>query len=335
MKNGKGRFPKVIMLMLMLLPAIANGQGKLAQTGLQFLDIGVSPRAEGMGGAFVIAGSKADALFYNPAGIARDNTTYDIMFSRVQWFADIGYNAVGIAYTPFSGEYGVFGLSFQNGDYGDFYGTKVSSGSSSGYEDTGIFSPTAFAIGLSYGKQLTDKFSIGGQVKYVSQTLGSNILVAGGSSKDNSVSGFAFDFGMIYSTGIKGFDFGMLIKNFGTDFKYEQYSFEAPLTFRIGLSLKVFELAGMTDSGQELRLVADAVHPRDYGEHLDLGAEYGLYKVVSLRLGYKVNYSEQGFTAGIGLNYDVASDLNLRVDYGYGSFGIWDSVHRFSVGFSL
>jgi hypothetical protein len=335
MKKGTRDFTAMMVIILLLLPAMTLGQEKLAQTGLQFLDIGVSPRAEAMGGAFVLAGDNADALFYNPAGIAKSSTVYDLTLNRVQWFADMKYNAVGAIYRPFSGDYGVFGVSFLNAAYGDFYGTRVAAGSSEGYQDIGIFSPTAIAVGLSYGKQLSDNFSIGGQAKYIRQDLGSNIMEAGGPSKENVVSGFAFDFGMVYSTAIKGFDFGMSIKNFATDFKFEQYSFEAPLTFRIGISLKVFQLMGMTETGQDILVVADAVHPRDSGEHLDLGAEYTFFKIVSIRAGYKVNYSEQRFTAGIGLNQDLASSLNVRFGYAYGSFGIWNAVHRFSVGFSL
>jgi hypothetical protein len=335
MKKGTQHVAPMLVIVMLLLPAITHGQEKLAQTGLQFLDIGLSPRAEAMGGAFVLAGDNADALFYNPAGIARFNSSYDFTMNRVQWFADIKYNGIGAIYRPFSGDYGVFGVSFLNGAYGDFYGTRVAAGSAEGYTDIGIFTPTAYALGLSYGKQLSDNFSIGGQVKYVKQDLGSNILVAGGSSKENVVSGLAFDFGMMYSTAIKGFDFGMSIKNFAPDFKFEQYSFEAPLTFRIGVSLKVFQLMGMTETGQDILVVVDAVHPRDSGEHLDVGAEYTFFKMVSLRAGYKVNYSEQRFTAGIGLNQDLASSLNVRFGYAYGSFGIWNAVHRFSVGFSI
>jgi hypothetical protein len=335
MKKGTQYFAGMITIILLLLPVLTYGQEKLAQTGLQFLDIGISPRAEALGGAFVLAGNNADALFYNPAGIAKTSSDYDITLNRVQWFADIKYNAIGAIYRPFSGDYGVFGLSFLSGSYGDFYATRVAAGTSEGYQDMGTFSPTAFAVGLSYGKQLSDNFSIGGQVKYVRQDLGSNILTAGGSSKDNSVSGFAFDFGMMYSTAIKGFDFGMSIKNFATDFKYEQYSFEAPLTFRVGISLKVLQLMGISETGQDILVVADAVHPRDSGEHLDVGAEYTFFKIVALRVGYKVNYSEQGFTAGIGLNQDLASSMNVRFGYAYGSFGIWNAVHRFSVGLSL
>ncbi|MGB2869485.1 MAG: PorV/PorQ family protein [Bacteroidota bacterium] len=335
MRKGTQYSLLTIVAMVFLLSAIMQAQQKLAQTGLQFLEIGLSPRAEAMGGAFVLAGDKADALFYNPAGIAKGSPSYDIVLNRVQWFADMNYNAIGATYQPSSGEYGVIGLSFLTADYGDFYGTRVAAGTPEGYEDIGMFTPTAYAVGLSYAKEITDKFTIGGQAKYVSQALGSNMLTAGGSQKENSVSGYSFDFGMMYSTAIKGFDFGMSIKNFAADFKYEQYSFEAPLTFRVGVSLRPFELLGMPDPDNDLLIVADAVHPRDFGEHLDLGAEYTLSKMVSFRVGYKVNYSEQDLTAGLGFNYSVLSDVNVRMDYAYGRFGLWNNVQRLALGFTM
>ncbi len=335
MEKGKRCRAMMLVVIMVLVPALAQGQEKLAQTGLQFLDIGVSARAEAMGGAFVLAGDNADALFYNPAGIARSTTMFDVSVNRVQWFADMNYNAIGVTYRPVSGDYGVFGLSFLNADYGDFYGTRVAAGTPAGYEDTGIFTPTAFALGLSYARQLSERFSIGGQAKYLTQDLGTNILTFGGSEKKNSVSGFAFDFGVMYRTPIEGFDFGMSIKNFATDFKFEQYSFEAPLAFRVGLQFRVLELTGLSAENHDFLVVADAVHPRDSNEHLDLGAEYTFDRHVSLRVGYKVNYSEQGLTGGLGVNYDIVQGLNVRVNYAYGTFGLWSAVHRFSVGLSM
>ncbi len=333
LKNMKKTYYCIALICISLYGNL-KAQDKLAQTGLQFLEIGVSPRAEAMGGAFVVTGNNSDAIFYNQAGLSNINTKIDATFSRVQWFADIAYNALGITYKPSNGNYGVIGLSFQSADYGDFYGTRVAAGTAAGYEDTGIFSPTTFIFGLSYAKQLNDRFSIGGQVKYVTQNLGSNVLTFGGPIEENNVSGLVFDFGMIYSTSFKGFDFGMSIKNFSTDFKFEEFAFEAPLTFRMGVLLNVMEILKINPTGQNILLSVDAIHPRDFGEHLNIGLEYKLYDFVSFRGGYKFNYSEESFTAGIGLEQKI-SELDLRIDYSYGAFGIWSNVQRFSIGFSF
>ena len=329
-------FTKKIFIVIGLVILFVNqneAQTKLAQTGLQFLEIGQSSRAEGMGSAFVIAGNNSEAMFYNPAGIALVKNELDVSFNRIQWFADMSYNSVGALYKPADGLFGVFGINIINTDYGEFKGTRVSN-NSLGYEDTGIFTPHAYAIGLSYGNQLTDKFSIGGQIKYVAQNLGTNIHTLGGPEIENVVSGFVFDFGMIYKTGLKGFDFGMSIKNFATDFKFEEFAFEAPITFKVGLAVNVFEVFNENESNNYLLLAIDAVHPRDYDEHLNIGLEYKIFNMISFRTGYKFNYSEQSFTAGIGVNYIIGS-MDLRFNYSYGTFGIWSNVQRLSIGFGL
>ena len=43
----------------------------------------------------------------------------------------------------------------------------------------------------------------------------------------------------------------------------------------------------------------DAIHPRDYTERINLGAEYVLMDMIALRAGYRFNYDEEGLTAGL------------------------------------
>ena len=53
-----------------------------------------------------------------------------------------------------------------------------------------------------------------------------------------------------------------------------------------------------------------------------------------LRGGYKFNYDEDGLTLGAGVNVKVAG-TQIRLDYAYGSFGIFDYIQRFSFIFSF
>jgi hypothetical protein len=96
----------------------------------------------------------------------------DATASINQWIADIRHNSVSLAVKPFDGDYGVLGLSLQYVDYGDFYGTRVNPFAPLGYDETGIFTLNALAVGVGYAKQLTDRFSIGGQIRFVHQDLG-------------------------------------------------------------------------------------------------------------------------------------------------------------------
>jgi len=163
---------------------------KLAQTGLQFLEIDVSARAAAMGGAFMMVGDDANAMFYNPAGIAKMQSGMDLFASRTQWIADISYNAGGIVKD--FGNLGTFGVSFITANYGDIIGTRVSS-TEKGFSETGNLNVGAYAVGLSYARSLTNKFTVGGQIKFAAQNLGKN-LFSNGSTVNSKVSGLAFDF---------------------------------------------------------------------------------------------------------------------------------------------
>jgi hypothetical protein len=72
-------------------------------------------------------------------------------------------------------------------------------------------------------------------------------------------------------------------------------------------------------------------HPRDFEEKYQVGLEYFYQKMFILRSGYMGNYDERGLTAGIGFRQKV-SEHELRIDYAFQNFGVFNSVHTFSFG---
>ena len=118
----------------------------------------------------------SSALFFNPAGMAEMPTLLDATASINQWIADIRHSTFTLALSPAQGNYGVIGFSLQSVDYGEFYGTQVNQATPLGYDDLGTFNLSALAVGLGYAKQLTDRFSVGGQVRWVQQDLGSSLV---------------------------------------------------------------------------------------------------------------------------------------------------------------
>jgi hypothetical protein len=87
----------------------------------------------------------------------------------------------------------------------------------------------------------------------------------------------------------------------------------------------------MNSSAQTLLIAFDLVQPRDYDQQYNIGLEYGFKNLLFLRGGYKINYDEESYSLGFGLNYD-----GYRIDYAYSDFGTYlNSVHRFSFGISL
>jgi hypothetical protein len=97
----------IVLMLLLLLPVVLVGQAKVGTAGAQFLKLGVGARANGMGDAFVAVSNDATAMYYNPAGLTQ---LYDreIIFTHVDYPAEIAYEFVGLAY-PLYRVGGVFG----------------------------------------------------------------------------------------------------------------------------------------------------------------------------------------------------------------------------------
>ena len=314
---------------LLTVPALAVVK-KVAQTGLQFLKIDMSTRAAAMGGSYIVVGNDATAMFYNPAGLAKMESRIDAFVTQTQWIADISYIGGGLAYN--AGNWGTFGVSYLTSDYGgSIMGTRYDPTTAKGFIDTGELKVGAYALGFSYAKALTNKFTLGGQIKYCYQQLGENLVPEGPTNK-NEVSGLAYDFGTIFYPGFKSFRLGMTVRNFSPEFKYVQEGFELPMTFVIGVAMDVMDLMG--EHQNPLLVSIDATHPRDYTERVHVGAEYTYMNLVSLRAGYKFNYDMEGLTAGIGFQKKLGG-IGLNIGYAYSDVQYFDAVHRISLGVSF
>lgn len=338
MKNNVYRmfFSLVIICFL-----ITNGQTqekqKLAQSGFQFLSVVSDARAAGMGEAMTSMQFASSALFFNPAGMSELEGIIDISTSVNQWIADINHYTFGIATKPFGDEYGVFGASVQSVEYGDFYGTRVSVTNPLGYEDTEKFSLSAMAIGIGYALQLTEKFSVGAQVRWVHQDLGESIIPiirtgvdTTAKTVDNTLSPLVFDFGTIYRTGLKSLAFGMSVRNFSKEVKYVEEGFQAPLVFTIGISMNMMDFVENMYPDHKLNLSMDASHFRSHPEQIKIGLDYIFRDLLSLRMGYISNNFESNFTYGIGVALS-----GFAVDYAYTPFGVFNHVQRLTARFSL
>lgn len=321
------KFILIILLCLLIgaIPAHAVIK-KVAQTGLQFMKVDVGTRAAALGGSYTVIGNDASAMFYNPAGIGKMDKKAEVFVTQTQWIADITYNAGAVAFN--AGNLGIFGLSFITADYGEILGTRVAA-TEKGFEDTGTLDVGAYAIGLTYARQITDKFIVGGQIKYCYQQLGENRMNTAGTVSKNEVNGLAYDFGTIFYPGFKSMRFGMSIRNFSQQFKYRQEGFQLPLTFTLGVAMDVMDFVGEHEN--PLVVSIDASHPRDYTERILIGAEYTLFNMLSLRGGYKMNFDEEGLTGGVGFKTEL-SGIRLDLGYSYSDFGVFDMVNRISVG---
>ena len=320
---------KFLLTIIIILAVVshASAQVKLAQTGFQYLSVGQDARAVGMGEAFTCMEGVAAGMFYNPASLTGFDGMIDVSGNYFTWIADIKYMSFTLGVDPWGGQYGTFGLSIQSVDYGDFYGTIVWP-NENGYLPTEIFNPSAISIGIAYAKALSEKFTVGGQVKWVSQQLGKS-TIPGEGTKRNVTDVVAFDFGTIYNTGFESLNFGMSVRNFSSEVKYEQEGFQLPLTFKLGLSINAFDFTDLNPEMHRLLVLVDAVHPRAFKEYLNLGTEYLFLQTFALRVGYITHQDDYGFTAGFGLR-----QFGFEIDYAYAPFDIFEDVHRFTLRFT-
>lgn len=323
----------VSLLISSLNQSNAQERKKLAQTGMKFLSVSLDPRASALSDAMTTVQNNSASMLYNPSAMAEMNRFVDYSFGTTRWIADINYIYGTAALNLFDGQYGVIGLSLVAVDYGEFNGTIVAN-NDDGYIDVGTYKPTAIALGVGYAKALSQKFSVGGNIRFVRQSMGTSVVTldANGNAvtKEHKAEVLSFDFGMLYHTGFKSLDFGMSIRNFSKEIKYIDESFQLPLTFQIGLSMNLIDLTEIDRGMHSLLFSVDASHPRDYPEQVSFGMEYTFLNTFSIRGGYTFPTDEQEFSAGVGFKQELA-DVNFAIDYSYTPFGIFDNVHRVSI----
>jgi len=322
----------LVTVVLSIFSATAFAQQKLAQTGMKFLNVGMNARITAMGEAFTAVEGSSSSMYYNPACMARLNSLFDFSFGQTKWIADINYNYADFAFSPSQGDYGVFGVALMFVDYGELKET-IRANNADGYLYLGTFKPTSSVIGLGYANALSDRFSIGANVKLVTQNLGSSstlLDVQGNPTKTkSSIDVMVYDFGMLYKTGFKSLNFGATVRNFSKEVRYEKEDFQLPLIFKIGLSVNAMDFLPENKEMHSFILSVDATHPRDYPEQVNVGGEYMFMKILSVRAGYMMNNDEFGFTSGFGIQ-KTFNDVVLGFDYSYTPFGRFKEVDRIS-----
>jgi hypothetical protein len=328
---------RVFVILFLLLSGIVYpqvGLNKTAQSTMNFLLVGTSPRASAMGEAFTTVGYGAESIFYNPAGLTGTEKDFDIVVNYTSWIADIDYYSGGIAWNV--GDFGVFGVHLLTVNYGVINGTRLAppdGGSYAlGYIETGLVKNVgAYSLGLSYAKAITREFSIGGTAKLAGQNLGENLY----SGSRNNASKIVFDAGVKYLTDFNDFTFGMSIRNFSTNIKREEIDEQLPLLFSLGASVNILKVLS-TGAAETNSLIwaVDILHPNNYSERVNLGFEFRTLDMLSFRFGYQTNRDLASWSGGLGINTTLA-EYDVSVNYSYSSFELLSDVNRLSLVFSF
>jgi hypothetical protein len=318
---------------------------RVAQSGMTFLSIDVGARAAAMGGSYICMDGDANALFWNPAGISTVRK-FDFVAHTTSWLAEIKEHTIGLVYG--TDRYGAVGISFLAMDNPAVHITQFTTGEDwvdLGYQDV----VKQFALGLTYAKGITDRFSVGGQIKWAHEDLGtysymdrSATEVVDGLERPLQVNNWeakkdvlVYEFGTFYYTGYQDLRLALSIRNFAPRTRYQLEYFELPLIFSLGMAMNVLSPLVSDAHNHVLTLCINAAQSRDYSERLQIGGEYWYQDIIAFRAGYKFNYDLESFAAGIGLKKNLGS-FQGRIDYAYSSTeSIFSSVHRFSFGISF
>lgn len=332
----------LLITWLFCLVSLINAQsiGRVGTTAAPFLKIGVGARALAMGEAYTTLADDITGLYWNPAGIA-NGVGKQFLFAHYDYIAEITYDYVGVT-LPVTA-LGTFGLFAGSLGMPDIERTTVRSPDGTGEK----VSASSFVLGFSYARALTDRFSIGGNVKYITESIW-----------HTSSKGMAFDVGILYRTIFKNIRLGMSISNFGTPLQLtgrdllvqhdvdelidgnneninanlETESFPLPIVFRVGVSSNILE-DFFEINDYDWILAVDAIHPNDNKEYLNVGTELMVQDMVALRAGYRQLFledSEGGLTFGIGLQFNVM-ELKINLDYANIDFGRLDHQNKFSL----
>jgi len=323
----------ITFLLVLCLIQNIQAQEKLAQTGFQFLSVISDARAAALAGSVTSLENQSSSLFFNPATMSLDTNFINVSFSLNNWIADIKHQNFSLSINPADGLYGVFGVSLQIVDYGEILGTVVSS-SEKGYEDIGLIDASALALGLGYSKRISDKFSVGGQIKWVKQSLGESTIGTDPlniEKVNNRISTLSFDFGTLYKTGFKSLAFGMSVRNFSPEVKYASEGFQLPLKFSMGISMNVLDFASAdVQKYHSLILSIDAINASSHKGQVSFGVDYKFLNVFSLRGGYITNNHENKFAVGIGVSF-----IGFTFDYALTPYGVLGNINRFTFRYNL
>jgi hypothetical protein len=253
-----------------------------------------------------------EALYFNPAGVAATDANTEVMFSHLNWIADI--NVEYAAIVSRMGEFGYLGASFKSIGFGDIEQTTVENPDGTG----NTFSPNYLTMGLTYSRAMTDRILFGVTGKLISEKI----------LRESAV-GMGFDFGLQYMSGITGLKVGITLLNLGPNMTFD------------GQDLEHAVLLPDTEEGAEEEAIRTTLASFDLPSSLQLGVSYDYpfeelhtvtvmgnfqnhgytYDQYNFALEYNYDsmlYLRGAFTAAYREDHPLADEEDLDYDYGNG-----------------
>jgi hypothetical protein len=327
--------------------ALAGNKSRIGTAGAQELMIPVGARGAALGGASLAFSRGADAIFWNPAGVARADDNVEAMFSNMSYFADISVNYFAVAVK--AGTIGSFGFSVKSLSFGDIPVTTEEFPDGTGE----VYSPGIFNVGITYSNKLIDRVAIGVTANIISHSIMST-----------SATGIAFNFGLQYAGLVDpNLSLGLAVKNVGPGMRFDganmyrqatalsgnrglQYykvegsSFELPTSIELGVSY----LSRFNDQNA-LTVGGNFQNNNFQDDEMKVGAEYVYNNMVFVRAGYNFAPDQSddptgqasyiyGLTFGLGFQIELTG-LKASIDYAYRSADVLDATNTITIGLAF
>ena len=317
---------KILLILTAFAFATSLYAGDVARkgtTGAEELLIPVGARGIATGGSFLANISGLESIYYNPAGLDVYPRT-EAMFSYVNYLADINiaYFAIGASL----GDIGSIAFDLKSLDFGDIPITTVQFPDGTGQ----TYSPSFLTLGFTYSKVLTDRISIGTNLKLITESI-----------QNTSATGFAVDAGVQYRF-TESLMIGATVKNIGSNMQYSGQdlrirtgipgsipgsangtyevaaeSFQIPSFFELSVTY-----AHNFNEQNNLAVAGAFVANNALEDVLNFGLEYGFMSTFFVRGGYTMlientDQNNYGLTLGAGLDYNVGGDFGITFDYAF------------------
>jgi len=205
--------PKILIIIIFILGIFAfQLSAQTPKYSNEFLTIGVSARAHGMGNAVVANVGDVNAGFWNPAGLTQLEKPFQVSAMHAEWFAGIAkYDYFGIAkkINADPKKESTFGFSLIRLGIDNIPNTfyLVSPDGSINYDNVSEFSAADYALIFSYAQKTPIKnLSVGGNAKIIRRVIG---------TFGNSW-GFGIDLGSQYRMG--NWRFGLMARDISFTF---------------------------------------------------------------------------------------------------------------------
>lgn len=350
------------LLALCLNPlAYAGNPDRQGEAGAYELLINPWARSAGLNGLITARTTGVEALFFNPAGLARSRTSTEIMVSHSRYLVGTGMSISTAGMSQRLSENGTLGISLMSMNFGEIPLTTTNQP-----EGLATFKPRFFNLGISYGHIFRDpetkreKVAVGATVRFVSESIA-----------NASASAVAFDAGVQYYAGKNNeVKFGIALRNFGSKMQYkgEGLSYigkapnrttsstiqqrttaaELPTNLNLGASYDILIGAdSLGNSAQRLTVMANFTAHSFSRDQIGLGFEYAFKEMFMFRAGYKyeskmynntVNGSAStGFTMGATVETPLSKGSQRRIgfDYAYEATRIFKGTHWMGIKMSL